>query len=236
MTLSRIKLVRMVLTNKVAVVTGSGGPGCGRAVACRLAREGCAVVVSDVNDGGAAETLRLIGDLGGRAAMRHADVRHEGEVAALLDFAQETFGGLDVVVNNASAPFRPSQPLENWQEIIEADLLGPVYAVVHALPLMRPRGGGVIVNFGSTSAVGHGKAHCPVPAYDAAKAGAMRLATTLGAALEKDRVRVNCIVPDWVATPEVREYWDPLTPEERRERGAPPFLQALMRLRKPWWS
>jgi len=68
---------------------------------------------------------------------------------------------------------------------------------------MRLQGGGAIVNFGSTSAVGHGKAHCPVPAYYVAKADAMRLATTLGAVLEKDRVRVNCIVPDWVATPEV---------------------------------
>src|ERR1051326_6031588 len=92
---------------------------------------------------------------------------------------------------------------------------------------MRRRGGGVIINFGSTSAVGHGYKHCPVAAYDVAKAGVIRLTTTLAGLREKEGIRLNCIVPDWVATPEVKEYWDPLTPDERRERGAPAVLTSL---------
>jgi NAD(P)-dependent dehydrogenase (short-subunit alcohol dehydrogenase family) len=217
----------MVLTDKVAIVTGSGGPGCGRAVARRLARDGCAVVVSDIKDTGAAETLRLIEADGGRAALQHANVRVESEVETLIAFAERTFGGLDIVVNNASAPYRPGEPMEHWTEILEADLLGPMNAVLYARPALRRRGGGVIINFGSTSAVGHGYKHCPVAAYDVAKAGVMRLTTALAVLQKSEGIRVNCIVPDWVATPEVKEYWDALTPEQRREQGVPAVLTSL---------
>ncbi len=196
-------------------------------MARRLAREGCCVVVSDVNEQGAGETHRLIGDQGGRSAVYNANVRRESEIVALIDFAERTFGGLDIVVNNASAPYRPEEPLGNWAEILEADLLGSVYAIQHARPAMRRRGGGVIVNFGSTSAVGHGRKHSAVAAYDVAKAGVLRLTTALGRLRELDGIRVNCIVPDWVATPEVKEYWDGLTPEQRRERGIPAALTSL---------
>lgn len=217
----------MELTGKIAIVTGSGGPGCGRAVACRLAREGCSVVVSDIDDAGAVETLRLIETAGGRAALRHADVRLESDVRALVDFAQQTFGRLDIVVNNASAPFRPREPMDHWTEIIEADLLGPMNFLLHSRPAMRRTGGGVVINFGSTSAVGHGYKHCPVAAYDVAKAGVMRLTTALAALRESEGIRVNCIVPDWVATPEVKEYWDALPPEQRRQHGVPAVLTTL---------
>ena len=217
----------MVLRDKVAIVTGSGGPGCGRAVARRLACEGCAVVVSDIDARGAEETLQLIEADGGRAALKLANVRVESDIEALIAFAEKTFGGLDILVNNASAPFRPGEPMQHWAEIIEADLIGPMNAVLHSIPAMRRRSGGVIINFGSTSAVGHGYKHCPVPAYDVAKAGVMRLTTTLAGLRETENIRVNCIVPDWVATPEVKEYWDPLTPERRRESGAPQVLTSL---------
>jgi len=217
----------MVLNDKIAIVTGSGGPGCGRAVALRLAREGCSVVVSDINDAGGAETLRLIEAGGGRAALQHVNVRVASEVEALVAFAEQRFGGLDIVVNNASAPYRPGEPMEHWAEILEADLLGPMNAVLYARPALRRRGGGVIINFGSTSAVGHGYKHCPVPAYDVAKAAVMRLTTTLGGLREREGIRVNCIVPDWVATPEVKEYWDALTPVQRREQGVPAVLTSL---------
>jgi len=120
----------MVLNDKIAIVTGSGGPGCGRAVALRLAREGCSVVVSDINDAGGAETLRLIEAGGGRAALQHVNVRVASEVEALVAFAEQRFGGLDIVVNNASAPYRPGEPMEHWAEILEADLLGPMNAVL----------------------------------------------------------------------------------------------------------
>lgn len=82
------------------------------------------------------------------------------------------------------------------------------------------------MNFGSTSAVGHGRKHCAYPPYDAAKAGIARLTTTLGWLRETDRIRVNCIVPDWVATDEVRSYVDTWKPEEA-PNGAPEVLTTL---------
>jgi len=92
----------MNLTGQTAIVTGAGGPGCGRAIARRFAREGASVVVNDIDESGALHTRSLIEAEGGRAAAFLANVALEAEVCALIAFAEATFGGLDVVVNNAS--------------------------------------------------------------------------------------------------------------------------------------
>jgi NAD(P)-dependent dehydrogenase (short-subunit alcohol dehydrogenase family) len=89
---------------------------------------------------------------------------------------------------------------------------------------MRRRGGGAVVNIGSTSSLGHGRKHSPSPAYDAAKAGVIRLTTALGWLRDQEGIRVNCLVPDWVATPEVSAYVDSLTPEQRKQQGVPEVL------------
>src|SRR5262245_43316840 len=211
----------MDLIGKVAIVTGAGGGGSGRAVARRLARDGAAVIVSDVNEPGGWDTLRLIEAEGGRASFFRADVGVEAEVHALVAFAEKTCGGLDVLVNNASAPYRPESPLGHWVETVQVDLLGAMYGTLHGTGAMRRRGGGAIVNVGSTSALGHGRKHSKAPAYDVAKAGVIRLTTTLAWLRERDSIRVNCLVPDWVASPEVRSYFDALTPEQRQEQGVP---------------
>ena len=217
----------MELAGKVAIVTGAGGVGCGRAIARRMARDGAAVVVCDINDATARQSVQLIEREGRRAAALVADIGVESDVARLVAFAEATYGGIDVLVNNASAPFRPDSPLEHWMEPIQVDLLGPMYATLAVLPAMRRRGGGAIVNIGSTSAIGHGRKHSQWPAYDVAKAAVIRLTTTLGWLAQKDRVRVNCLVPAWIASPEVKTYYDSLTVDERRQRGAPDSLIAL---------
>lgn len=215
----------MEIAGKVVIVTGAGGEGCGRAVARRMACEGAAVVVSDIDERGGRETVRLIEASGGRAAFLCADVGVEAEIEALIAFTQKTYGGLDVMVNSAG-PYWP-EPLGHWFESVQDNLFGAMYGTLHAIEAMRRRGGGAIVNFGSTSAVGHGRKHSPSPAYDTAKAGVMRLTTTLPWLREKEKIRVNCIVPDWVATPEVKSYWDKLTPQERKERDVPGVLITL---------
>jgi NAD(P)-dependent dehydrogenase (short-subunit alcohol dehydrogenase family) len=213
----------MEIAGKVAIVTGSGGGGQGRAVALRLAREGAAVVVSDVDEAGGQETLRR---MGGKGAFFRADVGSESDIRALIAFAEATFGGLDILVNNAG-PYLPGDPLKGWDEILRANLFSAVHGTLHAIEPMRRRGGGAIVYYGSTSAVGHGYKHCPSPAYDVAKAGVARLATTMAWLRDTHGIRVNCIVPDWVATDEIRAYVDPLTPEQRREAGVPDMLTTL---------
>jgi NAD(P)-dependent dehydrogenase (short-subunit alcohol dehydrogenase family) len=217
----------MDLKDKVAIVTGSGGAGSGRAEAVRLAHEGCFVIVSDIDNAGGAATVAEISTASGKGVYVHADVGDEQHVRAMFDFAERRFGGVDILVNNASAPFLPGAPVETWLNTLNVDLSGAIHCIRYALPSMRRRGGGAIINVGSTSALGHGGRDAKAPAYDTAKAAVTRLTTTLAYLRNSDNIRVNCIVPDWVATPEVKEYWDALTPERRRELAVPDKLTTL---------
>jgi NAD(P)-dependent dehydrogenase (short-subunit alcohol dehydrogenase family) len=243
----------MEINGKVAVVTGAGGNGSGRAIACRFARDGAAVVVSDIDEAGGIETVRLIESRGGRAAFLRTDVRVEEQVRNLIDFAVETFGGLGIVVNNASAPFRPGEPLEHWADTVKTDLFGTMYGTRFAIDAMRRTGGGAIVNLSSISALWHGRSTPGgSPAFDVAKSGVIRLTTTLAWLGEKENIRVNCLAPGYIASDDVRSYWESLTPGQRIERGAPSRLleveevaQAVVRLATDeslcgrvlvWWS
>lgn len=217
----------MSLSGKVAIVTGAGGVGCGGAVARRLARAGAAVVACDVDHQRGENVVRAIEADGGRAIYVPADVAREDDVRRLIEAAEKEFGGLDILVNIASAPFEPQGMLAGWFDAVAVDLLGPMYAIWHAIPAMRRRGGGAIVNFGSTSALGHGYKPSPAPGYDTAKAGIMRLTTMLAPLAESENIRVNCLLPDWVATPEVKAYWDGLTAEDRHVQGVPDVLTTL---------
>src|SRR5216683_5939016 len=165
---------------KIAIITGSGGGGSGRAIARRFAREVASVVVTDIDDAGGRETVRLIQAEGGRASFFRADLGAQQQVRELLAFAEETYGGLDILVNNASFPYHPEAPFEYWIETIEVDLLAAVLASRLAIDLMRKRAGGAIVSISSTSALGHGREHAQVPAFDVAKAGLIRFTTALG--------------------------------------------------------
>lgn len=217
----------MQLRGKSVIVTGSGGGGCGRAIAARFALEGASVVVSDINENGGEDTVRQISAAGGKAVFHRADVGNELDVRGLVDFAVKIFGGLHVLINNASGPeFRPDAPLESWKEIVQIELLGTMLATRFAVDAMCSQGGGAIVNMSSISALPHGREH-PAPAYDAAKAGILRLTTMLAFLGERENIRVNCLAPGWIASPQVRAYWEPLTPEQRRQRHAPSRLLSV---------
>jgi NAD(P)-dependent dehydrogenase (short-subunit alcohol dehydrogenase family) len=218
----------MAIKDKVVIVTGAGGTGCGKAIARRFAQDGAAVVVSDIHEEGGRETADRIASDGGRAAFFHADVRVEEQVRGLIEFAEKTFGGLGVLVNNASAPFRPGEPLEHWVETVQTDLLGTMFGTRFAIDALRRGGGGAIVNVSSISALWHGREKGGgTPAYDMAKSGSIRLTTGLAWLGEKEHIRVNCLAPGWIATDEVKSYWETLTPAQRAERGAPDRLLQL---------
>jgi NAD(P)-dependent dehydrogenase (short-subunit alcohol dehydrogenase family) len=217
----------MNLEGKAAIVTGAGGPGSGRAEACRLATEGCRVVVSDIDEAGGEGTVRLIEANGGLGTFFRCDVSVREQVRALITFAEQTYGGVDILVNNASGPNPPGKRIEQWYATIQTDLLGAIYGVEFASEAMRKRGGGAIINVSSTSALGHGAGHSFAPPYDIAKIGVVRLTTALAGLSETANIRVNCLVPDWIATSEIKQYFDTLTPEQRTNPRIPSRLTTL---------
>lgn len=187
----------MDIRDRVAVITGAAA-GAGRVMATRLAADGAAVVVADIDQEGGRETVRRVEAAGGRAAFVRADVTVEPDVRSMIGFAEETFGGLDVLVNNAGgteAPFFPEAPSDHWGHTLDLNLRGPMLAIQHAIPAMVRRGGGAIVNISSVA--GLGSLPHNLCEYAAAKAGLIRLTVTL-APLSERGVRVNCVVPDWI--------------------------------------
>jgi NAD(P)-dependent dehydrogenase (short-subunit alcohol dehydrogenase family) len=214
------------LQGKVAIVTGAGGGGQGRALACHLARQGVSVVVSDIDTSGGNQTVSLINSQNGKAVFFPANVEKEDEVIALVAHAEKYFGGLDIMVNSAG-PFVPGDRLKLWRETVQSNLMGSIYGTLHVIEPMHRRGGGAIIYYGSTSAVGHGYKHSSQPSYDVAKAGIARLATTTAWMRDAYNIRTNCVIPDWVATDEVRVYWETLTPEQRRSERIPQTLTQL---------
>jgi NAD(P)-dependent dehydrogenase (short-subunit alcohol dehydrogenase family) len=212
----------MELDKRVALVTGGGGAGTGRAIVLRLAAAGAAVVVADVDGDGGSETVRRVQAAGGRAAFVRADVTVEADVADMTAFAAEAFGGLDVLVNSAGGPDAASFPdvgSDHWGRTLDRNLRGPMLAIQHALPAMRRRGGGAVVNVASIA--GMGTLPNPLAEYAVAKAGLIRLTAVLEPLAARDGVRVNCVAPDWIATPSAAAYAATLDPAERARRHIP---------------
>lgn len=217
------------MRSATVIITGAGGDGSGRAIACRFAREGASVVVCDINESGARATAERIEREGGRALVDTVDIRSEERCSELVARAEAAFGPLRVLVNNASATYHPDERLGFWRETIETDLLGPIYLTRQAIDAMRAHGrGGAIVNMTSISSLPYGgDVMADVAAYDAAKGGLMRLTCGLWWLAQSDRIRVNCLAPGWIASTGPREYWESLSPEERKAEGAPSRLLAL---------
>ena len=214
----------MDLEEKVALVTGAGA-GIGRAVALRLASEGASVVVADVDEDTGISTVGEIRSRGGRAAFVLADVASEVDVSGMVAFAEEEFGGLDVLVNNAGGveePYFPEGDPAHWRSAIDLNLLGTMLGIHFGVRAMNKRGGGAIVNISSMRGVGFQP--YDIPEYGAAKAGVMRLTASLGTLTERSGVRVNCICPGWVDTPASRRTRTSMTPRERKELVPPVLL------------
>ena len=146
----------MRLEGKVALVTG-GAQGIGRQIALTFAREGARLMIGDVKDEGGRATVREIEAAGGAAACRPCDVGRFDDVQALVDATVETYGRLDVLVNNA-AMWRPGtvveMPLADWEVGRTTILDAAYYACKAAIPRLIEAGGGSII---SISSVPHAK-------------------------------------------------------------------------------
>ena len=205
---------------KVALITG-GSSGIGRATAIALAQAGASVVVADIDDEGGRETVRLIEEGGGRAAFVHADVTRGEDLEGMVAYAEETFGGLDILHNNAGiATGRPRFPDASpvrWEQTFAVNLWAVIAGTQVAVPAMRRRGGGVIVNTASIAGL---TTYLPDPVYAASKHGVVGLTRALAFLRDEANIRVNCLCPGVVDTPLLTKGFEGLTPEERAQRQA----------------
>ena len=147
----------MEVRDRVALVTG-GGAGIGRAVAFRLAREGASVVVSDMDEEAGSGTIHEIESEDGKASFFRADVASEADARGMVAFAEEEFGGLDVLVNNAggvSEPYFPDGEPGHWGRAIDLNLRGVMLGIHFGVRAMKRRGGGAIVNVSSVGEIGN---------------------------------------------------------------------------------
>lgn len=142
------------LKDKVALVTGAGSQiGFGKAIALTLAREGCDVIVNDINIEGAEQTAAEVKALGRKAMAIKADIRNKDEVDNMVKTALEEFGKIDILVNNAGAPGAwPPTSEEAWDVSVNINFKGTWYVTNAVIPHMRERKSGKIVNFSSSIA------------------------------------------------------------------------------------
>ncbi|GAU06715.1 MULTISPECIES: SDR family NAD(P)-dependent oxidoreductase [Burkholderia cepacia complex] len=196
------------LQGKVAIVTGAGcvGPGWGngRAVAALFAAAGAKIFAVDINMDAMAETVRRVTELGGEITAHTCDVTNSAAVAAMVDACRETYGRVDILVNNvggsaAGGPVALSE--DAWDKQVAFNLKSVYLTCKHVLPVMEHQGAGAIVNTASTSGIRWtGSAQV---AYAACKAGVIQLSKVVAVEYAKKGIRVNTVVPGQLHTPMV---------------------------------
>jgi NAD(P)-dependent dehydrogenase (short-subunit alcohol dehydrogenase family) len=207
----------MEIAGRAVIITGGAGPGCGSAIARRFAAGGAKVVVADIDDAGGEALARELSTI-----FVHTDIADASQINALVETAQRAYGPLGALVNNASYHPHSGDPLQEWTDVLAVDVNGMLALTRYAIDAMTD--GGAITNVGSTSSLSHGRDRMHWPIYDIAKIVPIRAATALAPALAPLGIRINCVVPHWIGTPELLAYVAALTPEERNEHGVPPVL------------
>lgn len=225
------------LEGKVAIVTGAGcvGPGWGngRAIAYRFAQEGAKVFAVDRSTDSMAETLEKVRDVGGDITPWQCDVTESAAVERLVQACRDTYGRIDILVNNVGGP-RPggagTLSEEDWDQQIELNLKTVFLLGRHVIPVMEAQGGGAIVNIASTSGIRWtGAAQV---GYAAAKGGIIQYGRVAAVELAKKGIRVNSVLPGQLHTPLVDAFLasmqsggDVQTLLDRRQKRIPlPFM------------
>lgn len=184
---------------RVALITGAGS-GIGRAVALRLASEGAAVAVADINPDGGRETCRLVEQEGGRSLFIEADVTRAPDVERVVAETIETLGRLDVLFPSAGVGAGGTVvdiSEEDWDRVVDLDLKGVFLSCKYAVAAMLEGGGGAIVTVSSIGGM-QGKSGA---SFCAAKGGVVNLTRSMAVAHARQNIRVNCVCPGWVPTP-----------------------------------
>jgi 3-hydroxybutyrate dehydrogenase len=205
----------MSLKGKSALVTGSTS-GIGQAIAEAFAAEGCNVMLNGFGDAAAIEKLRgdMAGKFGVKVAYNGADMSKPAEIADLVAKTNTAFGSVDILVNNAGIQFTAPVdqfPTDKWDAIIAINLSSAFHGIHAALPLMKARKWGRIINIASTHGLVASKEKV---AYVAAKHGIIGMTKVVGIECADTGVTCNAICPGWVLTPLVQKQIDARAKEQ----------------------
>jgi 3-oxoacyl-[acyl-carrier protein] reductase len=206
----------MRLAGKAALITGAAS-GFGAGMAEAFAAEGASVWLVDRDPRGE-ELAAAIRARGGRAGFSQADVSLEADVQAAFAAAASQLGGLDIVCNNAGIPQAATAldatDMVTFDRLFAINVRGVFLGCRAAMPLLRARGGGAILNPASTAAI---RPRPGLAAYNATKAAVMSLTRTLALEAAPDRIRVNCVCPVAGDTPMLAGFFAPgRDPDEAR--------------------
>jgi NAD(P)-dependent dehydrogenase (short-subunit alcohol dehydrogenase family) len=197
----------MPIKSKIAVITGAGS-GIGLAAAELFGREGATILILERNSESASEAMKKIVGAGGRADVYVTDVADWNSVKDAFARIESTYGGVDVLYNNASVFWGGKDAaidtldVDVLESIIRINLFGMMYCSKCAIPLLRKRGGGVIINTSSSCGL-IGIPNCD--AYSASKGATITLTKSFAVEYGPEKIRTNCIAPAAILTPMVYE-------------------------------
>lgn len=204
----------MRLKDKVAIITG-GASGIGKATAILFAEHGAKIVVADIDENGANQTVTDIHDAGNEAIYVQTDVTISDNTQRMVTETVSTYGKLDILLSSAGIAMRlpvADLPEEDWHRCLDVNLTGVYLCAKAAIPAMRRNGGGSIINLSSI----YGLVGADVrAAYVASKGGVTNLTRGMALDYAEENIRINCICPGFVETPLVAGVVK--TPQEYRK-------------------
>lgn len=222
-------------TEKVVIVTG-GAKGIGRGMCLAFAREGARVVCADMDEQAGVQTAGEAGGLAGTIRFQRADVAQSRECQRLVEAVVLEWGGVDVLCNNVgiqpTSTYLPAHelPEEAWDRIIDVNLKSCFLMTKYCVPVMKQRGGGVIINTASVQGLQSMKG---VSAYAASKGGLLSLTRQLALEYAEDHIRVLAVNPGTIDTPLLQEALSYMGGDEQAARKQLAMAHPLGRIGRP---